>query len=102
MYPHNPVVTKEMEPLNVIKDLINKGDVDEAIKEIDNFLSSSNAGKDEAYYLKGNAYRKQGNWQQALNCYQSAIELNPESPASQARDAIRNILDFYNKDMYNH
>ena len=40
--------------------------------------------KDEAYYLRGNAYRKQGNWQQALNNYQYAIDLNPESPAQHA------------------
>ncbi|KAA6310871.1 hypothetical protein EZS27_037903, partial [termite gut metagenome] len=36
-----------------------------------------------------------------LNCYQSAFDLNPESPALQARNAIKDILDFYHKDMYN-
>ena len=59
------------------------------------------AGKDEVYYLRGNAYRKQGNWQQALNNYQSAIEINPESPALQARKMVMDILEFYHKDMYN-
>ena len=29
------------------------------------------------------------------------IERNPESPAVSARDMIMNILNFYNKDMYN-
>lgn len=53
------------------------------------------------YYLLGNAYRKMGNWQQALNNYLEAIERNPESPAVSARDMIMNILNFYNKDMYN-
>ena len=47
------------------------------------------------------AYRKMGNWQQALNNYLEAIERNPESPAVSARDMIMNILNFYNKDMYN-
>ena len=58
-------------------------------------------GKDEAYYLRGNAYRKQGNWQQALNNYQYAIDLNPESPAQHAYQMAMDILNFYNKDMYN-
>ena len=44
---------------------------------------------------------KMGNWQQALNNYLEAIERNPESPAVSARDMIMNILNFYNKDMYN-
>ena len=47
------------------------------------------------------AYRKMGDWQQALNNYLEAIERNPESPAVSARDMIMNILNFYNKDMYN-
>jgi len=35
------------------------------------------------------------------NNYLEAIERNPESPAVSARDMIMNILNFYNKDMYN-
>ena len=37
----------------------------------------------------------------ALNNYLEAIDLNPESPAVHAREMIMNILEFYNKDMYN-
>lgn len=90
-----------MEQLNTIKELINHGDVDQAIQALDDFLQTTAAGKDEAYYLRGNAYRKQGNWQQALNNYQLAIELNPNGPALQARKMVMDILNFYNKDMYN-
>ena len=64
-------------------------------------LQTDFPGKDEAYYLRGNAYRKQGNWQQALNNYQYAIDLNPESPAQHAYQMAMDILNFYNKDMYN-
>ena len=49
----------------------------------------------------GNAWRKKGNWQMAMNTYLEAIQLNPESPAKQALDIANEILDFYNKDMYN-
>ena len=55
----------------------------------------------EAYYLRGNAYRKLSNWQAALNDYQRAIDLDPTSPAQQARRMVIDILNFYNKDMYN-
>lgn len=90
-----------MDSLSTIKELINQGNVDEAIICLDQFLLTLSAGKDEAYYLRGNAYRKKGDWQQALNNYQSAIELNPESPALQARQMVMDILNFYNKDMFN-
>ena len=91
-----------MEQLNTIKELINQGDVEKAILALDNYLQTTgSASKDEAYYLRGNAYRKQGNWQQALNNYQSAIDLNPESPALEARKMVMDILEFFHKDMYN-
>ena len=51
--------------------------------------------------ILGNAYRKQGNWQLALNNYQYAIDLNPDSPAREAYRMAMDILNFFNKDMYN-
>ena len=37
----------------------------------------------------------------ALNNYLEAIEKNPESPAVNAKKMLMDILEFYNKDMYN-
>ena len=37
----------------------------------------------------------------ALNNYLEAIEHNPDSPALQAKDMMMDILNFYNKDMFN-
>jgi tetratricopeptide (TPR) repeat protein len=87
-----------MDQLKTIKELINQGDIEKALQALDEFLRTEPVGKDEAYYLMGNAYRKLGDWQKALNNYQSAIELNPDSPA---RKMVMDILNFYNKDMYN-
>lgn len=101
MYSNNPETQNKMDQFKPIKELISQGDVDSAIQLLDKYLLTSSAGKDEAYYLLGNAYRKQGNWQKALNNYQSAIELNPDGPAMQARKMVMDILNFYNKDMYN-
>ena len=66
-----------MEQLNGIRELISQGKVEEAIGLLQDVLHSNYPHKDEAYYLLGNAYRKQGNWQQALNHYGQAVELNP-------------------------
>lgn len=90
-----------MEQLNTIKELINQGDVSKAIEVLDQLLLTDSAEKDVLFYLRGNAFRKQGNWQQALNNYQSAIDINPESPAVQARAMVVDILEFFHKDMYN-
>lgn len=91
-----------MEKLKVIKEQLNRGEVEEALVALDTYLRDEDApSRDEAYYLTGNAYRKKGDWQQALNNYQLAIEINPESPAVEARKTAIDILDFYHKDMYN-
>lgn len=87
--------------LNTIKELIREGKLDNAINLLSAYILSDKTNDDEPYYLLGNAYRKQGNWQQALNNYLEAIERNPESPAVQAHQAAMDILNFYNKDMYN-
>lgn len=90
-----------MEKLDTIKELISQGETELAIKELDLFLQTSAEHRDQAYYLCGNAWRKQGNWQQALNNYRRAMDINPDSPAKNAYAMVMDILNFYNKDMYN-
>lgn len=90
-----------IEQLPDIKKLMEEGDMEGAIDALTNFIGNHKGSNDEAYYLLGNVYRKMGDWQQALNNYLEAIERNPESPAVQARDMLMDILNFYNKDMYN-
>lgn len=55
----------------------------------------------DEYYRRGNEFRRNGNWQEALNNYMEAIELDPDSPAVSAKKMLEDILNFYNKDMYN-
>ena len=52
-------------------------------------------------YIQGNAYRKQQQWAEALNAYEAAMALDPESPAVAARQMLMNIMEYYCKDYYN-
>ena len=89
------------EKLSTIKELIKEGKLDTAIEQLNAYIQSDTTQDDEPYYLLGNAYRKQSNWQMALNNYLEAMERNPESPAVNAHQMMMDILNFYNKDMYN-
>ena len=80
---------------------IQKGEVVKTIQTLNKILFSEKKDLDKIHYLLGNAYRKLGNWQQAINHYQYAIDINPNSPASAAKAMIIDIMDFYNKDMFN-
>ena len=47
----------------------------------------------QEYYIQGNG--------EAINCYIKAIELDPDSPAAEAKRMLDDIMAFYCKDMYN-
>ena len=55
----------------------------------------------QEYYEQGNLARKQGLWHEAINAYIKAIELDPESPAVEAKKIHDDIMAFYSKDIYN-
>ncbi|MCR5017304.1 MAG: tetratricopeptide repeat protein [Bacteroidales bacterium] len=84
-----------------IKAMLDEHKADDVIDLMEKFRADGGSMDDELFYLLGNAWRKRGNWQMAMNNYLEAVHLNPESPAKQALDIANEILDFYNKDMYN-
>ena len=90
-----------MSGLESAEALISYGKVDEAIAALREFIATSEVPSDRAFYLLGNAYRKKGDWQGAINNYLEAMDINPDSPARNAYRIANDILDFYNKDMYN-
>ena len=53
------------------------------------------------YYLQGNQYRREGNFQQAMNSYMEALALDPDSPAKESLKMLTDIMNFYHKDAYN-
>lgn len=87
--------------MDKLKKMIADGEMEEVISLLNDYLVQ-HPQSDEAYFLRGNAYSKKGDFRQALNNYLQAMELNPESPAKQAHAMLMKIMEFYNKDMYNH
>ncbi len=89
-----------MSSLSEIKKLIAEEQFAEAERQLKALLEQRSEDG-EAHFLLGNLYRKREDWQGALNEYQAAMDINPESPARMAYDAIQEVLAFYNKDMFN-
>lgn len=53
-------------------------------------------------YEKGNMYRRNGDFQRAMSCYNEAIERNPEYVAAKtARKMLLEQYAFFHKDYYN-
>jgi Uncharacterized protein conserved in bacteria len=90
-----------MPDLGEIEAILLEDRIEDAIRLLEEYVSSAPVPSDRAYYLLGNAYRKKGDWQGAINNYLEAMEINPDSPAKNAYSIANDILDFYNKDMYN-
>ncbi len=92
-----------MEQFDEIKKLIADGMIDRAL-DICNAEAANETNKQKLetiYYLMGNAHRKREEWKEAMNCYQKAIDLNPDSPAVTARKMIVEILEYFYKDQFN-
>ena len=64
-------------------------------------MKSEKLATAQDWYERGNEYRKQSQWHEAINCYIEAIKLDPDSPAVQAKEMLDDILNFYHKDYYN-
>ncbi len=83
-----------------IKELIRDEKHEEAEVRLKEFLKQY-PNNEEGHFLMGNLFRKREDWEGALNEYQAAMDINPESPARLAYNAIQEVLAFYNKDMFN-
>lgn len=75
----------------------------EAVKVLTDYIEANGSAPDldEAYTMRGMKYWGMQQRSAAINDYLAAIRLNPESKAVQALKATNDILDYYNKDLYN-
>ena len=71
------------------------------IERLNKLISAMSSPDDQLYYRLGNAYRKRGDFTQAMNCYLEAMAINPDSPAVEAHRMLSDIIEFYHKDYYN-
>lgn len=83
-----------------IKKEIDEGRPDAAIDLVEQQLSL-HEGDAQLHYLRGCAYMKKSDWKGALESLQRSEQLAPNGPAAEARQMLSDILNFYNKDMYN-
>ena len=93
-----------MKTIQEIKEMLSRSEGQEALDAAGEIIDSKGVSQEtlaNAYYLRGNAYRQQGNIRLALNSYLEAMELAPDGPAAEAYRHLQELLDFYNKDYYN-
>ena len=86
-----------------LKDAVKDLTAAEAVRFLTDYIETHPDDKDldEAYTLRGMRQWSMQNRAGAINDYLAAIRLNPESRAVQALKATNEILDYYNKDLYN-
>lgn len=78
-------------------------DIDAAQKAALAMLDGADDGaaKAEAYYLLGRIAWKKGDKAGAITHYGEAVDADPHSEAAVALEQARDIMDFFNKDLYN-
>ena len=86
-----------------LKESIRGMGADEAVAWLTEYIDShpGDPSLDEALTIRGMKYWGMQKRSQAINDYLAAIRLNPQSRAVQALKAANDILDYYNKDLYN-
>lgn len=88
-----------------IRELIGEGTPDEAIRLVNKLLADDEElhekEKSSLLYWKGLAYMKYSDWKRALDCFMQSQEFDAESPAVEAKQMLMDIMNFYNKDMFN-
>ncbi len=87
--------------LDEIKAVISAGTApEEGIPMLTEYIST-HPDDDEALTVRGMRYWSRGDRASAINDYLAAIRINPDSRARMALKATNEILDYYNKDLYN-
>lgn len=93
-----------MKTIQEIKDMLSRSEGEQALSAATEIVEDKATSRETlamAYYLRGNAYRQQGNVRLALNNYLESMDIDPNGPAAEAYRHLQELLDFYNKDYYN-
>ena len=93
-----------MKTIQEIKDMLSRSEGEQALNAANELVEDKASSQEtlaQAYYLRGNAYRQQGNVRMALNSYLESMELDPDGPAAEAYRHLQELLAYYHKDYYN-
>lgn len=87
--------------LEEFKSLKEQGAESDVLIRVLDEIIASNPSSDEAYTQRGLIYWSMGKRAEAIRDYLAAIRINPKSQATLALKTTNQILDYYNKDLYN-
>ncbi len=93
-----------MKTIQEIKDMLSRSEGEQALNAANELVEDKASSQEtlaQAYYLRGNAYRQQGNVRMALNSYLESMDLDPNGPAAEAYRHLQELLAYYHKDYYN-
>lgn len=89
-----------MTGLKEIETLLRDCKIDQAYDSLNDYLKED-PDCAHAWYLLGGIYRRQQLWGDAINAYNKAKLLEPDSPADAAIESIYDIIRFVNTDLMN-
>ncbi len=82
-----------------IQQLIDASHYNDAITALSQLIDQEPSA--QLYFERGKLQWKLGKRAEAITDYEHATALDAYSPAAQALAVTRDIMDFYNKDLYN-
>ena len=83
-----------------IEELINENRLEEALLLLNKEITIEK-NNDQLYFQRGKINWRLGNKSQAITDYEHAVDINPLSPARIALDNARDVISFFNPDLYN-
>lgn len=83
-----------------IEALFSENKIEEAIRQLDICIESQ-PGNSQWHFLRGKAYWRMGQKGKAISDYEQAVALDPDSPARLALEMARDVMNFFNPDLYN-
>lgn len=89
-----------MAELQKISGLISRGQLDEALAELDAAIAANPADA-EALTLRGKVRWRKGDTGGAMTDYTAASKLDPDGQGAMLLAHCNEIQDFYNHDLYN-
>ena len=82
-----------------VEKLISNGQYDDALRKLDAVIDITPDA--ELLYTRGRLLWNLGRKTEAMSDYAAAVDIDPSSPAATALQMTRDIMDFYNHDLYN-